>query len=406
MPTLMPSRAANLFSNTTITLIAGLALSAGVASALQHVHTQPVLQPAAQPAGEPSRLDANAEISFENTDFDWGNINDIETVNTTFKFTNTGTDDLTIYSGRGSCGCTVPSVLKDGVANTFPVTFQPGQSGEIVVQFDPANRQGDQSKTVTLRTSSAKNPSVVLNLKSLVIPLVVSEPAVVQLLDLDKGVGGVAQLNIWGTMEGFKVLSASSTHEMVRVDVVESGIAEFEGDLKPFSRLAVSVLPDTPIGRFTANMTVVTNDSRRSELTVRLVAGVNPDIIATPNRVPVGRMDPGAVFEQTLTLSSKSGKKFTILDSQVSGRFKFDGEIIEVRPVHPVTAPGQPKPAATDPAAEYTIVVRGIAPDGQRMIRADVILTTDIPDETEVKIPVFGSIRAQPLGEGVIDPNG
>ena len=49
-----------------------------------------------------------AELSFNKTVHDFGTINEGETVETTFTFTNTGKPDLIIVDARASCeGCIV-----------------------------------------------------------------------------------------------------------------------------------------------------------------------------------------------------------------------------------------------------------------------------------------------------------
>ena len=47
-------------------------------------------------------------MSFDKTLHDFGTIQEGETVETIFTFTNSGKSDLIIVDARGSCGCTVP----------------------------------------------------------------------------------------------------------------------------------------------------------------------------------------------------------------------------------------------------------------------------------------------------------
>ena len=51
-------------------------------------------------------------MSFDKTLHDFGTIQEGETVETIFTFTNSGKSDLIIVDARGSCGCTVPEYLK------------------------------------------------------------------------------------------------------------------------------------------------------------------------------------------------------------------------------------------------------------------------------------------------------
>lgn len=90
-----------------------------------------------------------AEIKFEESQFNFGEILQGQQVEHDFKFTNTGKNDLVIYDAKGSCGCTVPEFPKDPIA--------PGESNVIKVKFDSNNREGHQTKTVTLTCNTQPN---------------------------------------------------------------------------------------------------------------------------------------------------------------------------------------------------------------------------------------------------------
>ena len=85
-------------------------------------------------------------MNFEETEFDYGVVDQGEKVNHTYKFTNTGNEPLIISNAKGSCGCTVPSWPKEPI----PV----GGSGEIQVQFDSKGKKGKQSKRVTITANT------------------------------------------------------------------------------------------------------------------------------------------------------------------------------------------------------------------------------------------------------------
>src|SRR5690606_3865160 len=87
-----------------------------------------------------------AVFSFEKTSYDFGTIQEGETVEHEFKFKNTGTGPLIINDAQASCGCTVPEYPKEPVA--------PGQEGVIKVIFNSEGRFGKQNKVITI-TSNA-----------------------------------------------------------------------------------------------------------------------------------------------------------------------------------------------------------------------------------------------------------
>ena len=86
-------------------------------------------------------------MSFDKTLHDFGTIQEGETVETVFTFTNSGKSDLIIVDARGSCGCTVPEYPKN-------TPIPPGESGKIRVSFDSSNKPNMQQKTVTISANT------------------------------------------------------------------------------------------------------------------------------------------------------------------------------------------------------------------------------------------------------------
>lgn len=73
-----------------------------------------------------------------------------ETSKTSFRFTNTGTTDVTILSTATTCGCTTATLDKN--------TYRPGERGEIKTTFTLGNRVGNQEKTISVLTTD--NPAL------------------------------------------------------------------------------------------------------------------------------------------------------------------------------------------------------------------------------------------------------
>lgn len=101
-------------------------------------------------------------MTFQKSEHNFGTINEGDVVETAFIFTNTGNADLTILDARGSCGCTVPEYPKN-------TPIAPGQTAEIKVKFDSSNKPGNQMKTVTLTTNTARGRDI-LRIKTMVTP--------------------------------------------------------------------------------------------------------------------------------------------------------------------------------------------------------------------------------------------
>lgn len=91
---------------------------------------------------------SNAAIQFEERQFDFGDVNQGETVSHKFQFTNTGTEPLILLDVQTTCGCTAPVWPK----NPIP----PGESSELVVNFNTSKKVGRQNKIITIYTNGQK----------------------------------------------------------------------------------------------------------------------------------------------------------------------------------------------------------------------------------------------------------
>lgn len=113
---------------------------------------------------EAAERDAQAvvypEITFDETEHDFGTIDQGTSVEHTFTFTNTGNAPLVITNATSSCGCTVPTWTKEPIA--------PGETGEMLVKFNGSGQnQVTKTVTVTANTESGKEQ---LRIKAFVTP--------------------------------------------------------------------------------------------------------------------------------------------------------------------------------------------------------------------------------------------
>ncbi len=95
-------------------------------------------------------------MSFTKTKYDFGNLEQRNgPAKVRFEFINTGSKPVIIANVKSSCGCTTPSWSKQPIP--------PGKKGFVDAVYDPRNRPGHFSKTVTVY-SNASNSPVILNI--------------------------------------------------------------------------------------------------------------------------------------------------------------------------------------------------------------------------------------------------
>lgn len=90
-------------------------------------------------------------MTFDDREFNFGEIAVGTTVSHQYKFTNTGTTPLVIHDVKPSCGCTALKNWPKGA-------IAPGESGEIPIEFTPTSKGEKVTRTISI--ISTANPSV------------------------------------------------------------------------------------------------------------------------------------------------------------------------------------------------------------------------------------------------------
>jgi hypothetical protein len=92
--------------------------------------------------------DQGALLSWEKSNYDFGDIPQGEKVEYTFRFSNTGSEPLMITNVTTQCGCTAPKGWpRDPVL--------PGGRGEITIVFDSSGKFGRVNKVATVMSNAS-----------------------------------------------------------------------------------------------------------------------------------------------------------------------------------------------------------------------------------------------------------
>jgi hypothetical protein len=127
--------------------------------------------------------DTQVAISVDSNRYDWGTI-DLNggIVSKSFAIENSGSILLKLYDVKTSCMCTTAQLkTTEKTSNKFGMheksssvfEVKPGETAELVVEFDPAfhgpSGTGPISRTITMNTNDAKNPTLSFNLTATVV---------------------------------------------------------------------------------------------------------------------------------------------------------------------------------------------------------------------------------------------
>ena len=108
-----------------------------------------------------SQSQAFPKMEFEETEHDFGTVEEGEVVEHTFVFTNTGDAPLIVSDASASCGCTVPTWTKEAIA--------PGEKGEMLVKFNTRGKPNQQMKAVRI-VANTKSGRETIRIKAFVNP--------------------------------------------------------------------------------------------------------------------------------------------------------------------------------------------------------------------------------------------
>jgi hypothetical protein len=102
----------------------------------------------------PADLEKAPVVDFDELSFDFGTIGQDKQIEHVYTLTNRGKSNLYIRKVGASCGCTAVQPEK--------TMIPPGKSTAIKVVFNPAGREGNQKKAITVITNDPKHSKVIL----------------------------------------------------------------------------------------------------------------------------------------------------------------------------------------------------------------------------------------------------
>lgn len=326
------------------------------------------------------------QITFESPIHEFGIISDDKPAIHDFKFTNTGKAALTITSVKGSCGCTVPALTK--------TIYQPGETGHVHVEYSPTGRRGPQHTNITVTSNDATRPTVTLDVKSEIRPLVVVDPPGISVAQVRKGEGKVERATVTSRLPELKLIAATPTINTIDAKILPGEEKEVDGEKLWVYPVEVYVLKDAPVGSVIGNISIRTSDPARPPLVLTVSGEVVGDVLVTPARIQLAGMAPGQAASSEMTLTSRNGKAFKVSKVQeqpATGTLTLF-KAIDVAEDTSTTPPS------------YKVTMMANAPPTAGAMSGHLIISTDIPDEPTLKVQYFAYVRAnqqQPLPPGM-----
>lgn len=343
----------------------------------QQVNTAPPGTPAAPKIVQTQPAAALPEaLKLSATAHNFGDIPDTDPVEHTFEFTNISDKEITL-AVAASCGCTVPTMEK--------TTYKPGESGKVTARFDPKNRTGPQTKTLTYTITNPQGvfAQQIATLTSNVRALVMYDPQKMFLNEVDHVDGQTTTLMVNGRKDDFKVTKATSSSEFVKITVGEAKKTEVNGEQLTQVPLELSVGKGAPIGNLQAQLEITTNDDRVKPAQYFVGADVVGDVKPSPAQAILRVNDPATAFTTNIRIDARSGTAFNILSVEVDARK-------DMRAVADVQKENEGK--------AYTITLSGVTPAEPGMVQGFLIIATDARGGETLRVPFTAVVRRPATG--------
>ena len=324
----------------------------------------PAQTPAVALAAAPADTNApGPKIEFATPIYEFGKIKSGDPVKYTYYFTNTGSETLEITRVQPSCGCTT--------AGDFSKKVEPGQTGNIPIQFNSGNFNGNVFKTITVSSSAKNSPTTVLQLKGTIWKAVEFSPAYSVLTIPPDVQTATATVHITNNLE--EPLTLLEPH---------SSNPAFSGELKTNlvgKGFELTITAKRPLNTGTMNGQIImkTTSANTPLVTVPFWANVQSALMIFPPQITLPPAPLTNKVSPAITIQNNSTNKLTVTDAEVN----IPGVELQFKEMQP----------------GKVFSAQLVFPEGFELPKGKEALFTaksSNPDTPTIKVPILQTFRA------------
>jgi len=306
---------------------------------------------------------AEPRLEFEQPTFDFGEVDQGEKVKASFAFKNSGDGPLDILKVVPTCGCTTAELDKK--------QYQPGESGIISVTFNTQRFPGKVTKRITVESNDPNRPRTSVTLKGNVTVDIRYAPNSLFFADARMGQSATHEINInTGRMAN---LELSDVEVNIQPECLNARVVQVDAT---HARLVVtadgSKFPSQK-SQINGTLSFQTNSKAQKTIRIPISIRIQRPIATSPRSVYMFASKEGKPREVTVKVRSTDNSNFQILGVESNSEF------ISIT-------------RGKDEGREKYLVatLSGQAELGK--FEAEIRVTTDNPEQKEVRIPVRGSV--------------
>jgi hypothetical protein len=314
--------------------------------------------------------DGTPKIQFEKTIFDFGKVEQVETVSGAFKFKNVGDGVLKVEPPKPSCGCTI--------AGLKPDTLKPGESGELAFTLNLGRAKTLMEKHISVTSNDPESPEVSLTIKVDYTPLYDLNPMTLA-PNLPLGINETNQFTTLTRTDGkpLRIAKLEPSKPWIKAQMEPSATADGST-----ACVRVDIQRDGPPRRYNEFIQVYAVGQPDSPVSTIYLYGlimgevsISPEVlywsVIDPEKVKAER--PEAMITRRMTIRSANGKAFEVKNPQSTIKgLKMEVVPKEVGQVYELVAQLDDIPGTT--------------------ISGNVTFETSVPAQARIEVPVIVNV--------------
>ena len=344
-----------------------------------------IREPAALPVVTPTGPAAKVEIP-EPLIYEFGAMPQLSTGTHAWLFKNVGDADLELWFESSTCSCTVAKLKSADGEKKEKLVVKPKDSIPIDLEWQTKMFHDEYTKGATIGTNDPTRPSVSIGVKGKVHPPVVVFPNEMinfaSVSNEEKHTAAIAVFSVDRPQTKVtKVTTSRPDFLVARSEPLTATECE-QLKVKAGYNVFVEMKSGMPLGRFHEELVIETDHPKKSEIKMSIGGSVNGPITVIPERLtmPTVSSGQGASRDMTLLVRGDTPTKFEVA-------YRPDKLDVKIQPDFTPTQKGRYK---------MTVTVHKGTTAGP--VDGDIILKTDNPKVTEMKIPVSILISNSPAG--------
>lgn len=244
---------------------------------------------------------------FSELVYDFGKVKTSEPLRHDFIVTNTGNAVLNILEVKPGCGCTT--------AGSWDKEIQPGKTGRIPVQFNPANYSGPVTKPITITCNDPVKNIQSLQLKADIWKAIDIQPTYVQFLPVEDEV----------TTDTRVVKITNRTDDPLTLELQSASNPAFKTELKTIQagkefELHITFAGPTPTNNFSISSQIALKTTWPSQPIINLsaFAMTRPAVSISPNVITLPARQSTAVYRQSAFVMNNSSTPVKLTEASVN----------------------------------------------------------------------------------------